>query len=118
MKKLLAVALSLPVLAVAGAPAAFAGIDGALATTSGSSAKWRHADDTFRICDNASDGHSVYVKFYYSGSGGELQLNWTGGAGTCTVRPYDIGEGKTVTYKSCIADTLWDTCSGWVTGVA
>lgn len=118
MKRTLVLALAVPALVIGGAPAAFAGSDGPLATTGGSTAKWRHADDTFRICDTNADGHSVYVKFYYSGSGGELQLNWTGGADTCTVRAYNIGEGKTVTYKSCIADTLWDTCSGWVEGVA
>jgi hypothetical protein len=58
------------------------------------------------------------VSFHYDGSGGELRLNWTGGAGTCGNRSYNIGEGKNVYYKSCQDDAFGDTCSGYVRGVA
>lgn len=105
-------------LVVGTAPAAFAGSNGPLASTNGSTARFFHDGDYFKMCDTASDGHSVYVKFKYSGSGGELKLSWTGGADSCVNRTYNIGEGKTVQYKSCVADTAWDTCSGWKEGVA
>jgi hypothetical protein len=99
------------------APAA-AGTNGPVASTDGSTAQFFHDGDKFKICDTDSDGDSVYVEFNYSGSGGDIRLNWTGGEGTCTTRTYNIGEGKTVNYKSCQDDTAWDTCSGYKQGEA
>lgn len=77
-----------------------------------------HSGDVFRICDTDADGDSVYVKFSYAGSGGDIRLNWTGGGGTCTNRTYNIGEGKIVYYQSCEDDAFNDTCSAKVTGTA
>jgi hypothetical protein len=99
-------------------PAAFAGTNGPLATSGGSSAKWFHSGDYFHLCDTRSDGDPVYVEFSYSGSGGEIRLNWSGGADTCVDRTYNVGEGKTVRYHTCVDDTFNDTCSVYKEGVA
>jgi hypothetical protein len=96
----------------------WAGSNGPIASTDGSTAQFFHDGDNFKICDTDSDGDSVYVSFNYSGSGGDIRLNWTGGSGTCTTRSYNIGEGKTVNYKSCQDDALGDTCSAYKQGTA
>lgn len=122
MKKLIAVGAALTFFTFVGNSPAFGGTNGPLATTDGSSVKFYNAGDYFHICDTDADGDSVYVSFHYSGSGGELRLNYTGGVagGTngCINRTYNIGEGKTVYYKSCESDAFRDTCSDYVTGVA
>lgn len=118
MRKLMAVLSAVLLFLFIGASPAFAGTNGPIVSTDGSTAKWYHDGDYFHICDTDSDGDSVYVSFYYSGSGGDIRLNWTGGAGTCVNRSYNIGEGKDVWYKSCQDDAFGDTCSGYVRGVA
>lgn len=118
MRRLFTLVTASAVFIALGTGPAFAGTNGPWVTTDGSSAKWFHDGDYFRICDTDADGDSVYVEFYYSGSGGNIRLNWTGGNGTCTDRSYNIGEGKDVFYRSCQDDTPPDTCSGWVRGVA
>lgn len=118
MKRLLTFGAAAVLFTVLGSGTAFAGTNGPLVTTDGSSAKFFHDGDYFHICDTDADGDSVYVSFHYSGSGGELRLNWTGGAGTCVNRTYNIGEGKDVYYKSCQDDAFTDTCSGYVKGTA
>jgi len=118
MKKLLAVVTAVLMFTFLGSGTAFGGTNGPLVTTDGSTARWFADGDYFHICDTDSDGDSVYVSFHYSGSGGELRLNWTGGAGTCVNRTYNIAEGVRVYYKSCQDDAFTDTCSGYVSGVA
>jgi hypothetical protein len=118
MRRVITVVSAVVLFLGVGTGIASAGTNGPIASTGGSTAQFLHSGDIFRICDTNSDGNSVYVKFHYSGSGGDVRLNWTGGSGTCTDRPYNIGEGKTVYYTSCISDTLWDTCSGEKSGVA
>ncbi len=118
MKKLLAVVTSALMFTFLGSGTAFAGTNGPLVTTSGSSVKWIANGDYFQICDTDPDGDSVYVKFHYSGSGGDLRLNWTGGASHCVNRTYNITEGRRVYYQSCEDDTFTDTCSREVSGVA
>lgn len=117
--KVVAFFVALPAIVLLGAQPAFAGTNGPLSSTPGSSARFFHDGDYFRICDTRADGDPVYVEFYYSGSGGEIRLNWTGGNGTCTNRTYNIAEGKTVHYRSCVDDSFNDTCADdYVTGVA
>lgn len=118
MKRLLAVVTTVLMFTFLGSGTAFAGSNGPIVSTDGSTAKFFADGDYFHICDTDADGDSVYVSFHYSGSGGELRLNWTGGSGTCVNRTYNIGEGKTVYYKSCQDDAFTDTCSGYVSGVA
>lgn len=117
-RSILALPIALFFALFVGTPAAFAGSNGPVASTDGSTAQWMHQYDYFNICDTDADGDWVYVEFYYSGSGGNLKLNWTGGANTCVARGYNIGEGKTVHYRSCQDDAFNDTCSGWKSGVA
>lgn len=119
MKKLILMAIALLALVLFGASAAFAAAsaNGPLVTTAGSSAKFYHSGDYFTICDTRGEGDWVYVKFHYSGHG-DIQLENHGGNGSCINRAYNITEGVTVEYKSCISDAFNDTCSGWVKGVA
>jgi hypothetical protein len=116
--RMLTLPFALVLAIVIGYGPAFADTNGPLATTGGSSAQWFHSGDYFRICDTRSDGDAVYVKFSYSGSGGDIILRWSGGSGTCTNRTYNITEGRTVTYRSCVDDFPPDTCSSPKTGVA
>ncbi|HEY0167274.1 MAG TPA: hypothetical protein VGB75_09540 [Jatrophihabitans sp.] len=118
MRKLVTVVIAALLFLSLGASPAFAGTNGPIVSTDGSTAKFFADGDYFHICDTDSDGDSVYVSFYYSGSGGDIRLNWTGGAGTCVNRTYNIGEGKAVYYKSCQDDAFTDTCSGYVKGTA
>ena len=102
-----------------GTSGAWAGTNGPLVTTDGSSAKFIANGDKFQICDTDSDGDQAYVKFHYAGSGGTLRLNNTSGAGTCqTKSKYNIPEGRTVYYQSCQDDFPPDTCSKEVYGRA
>lgn len=124
MRRFLVVLISTSLFIALGMGVATAGTNGPVASTDGSSAQFFHSGDKFKICDIDSDGDSVYVQFHYEGSGGDIRLNYTGGTngGTngsgCVMRTYNVGEGKTVFYKSCQNDAFNDTCSSEVTGIA
>lgn len=123
MKKIGFILMSAAAMILWGASPAFAGTNGPLATTDGSSAQFFHTsangNEYFRICDTDADGDSVYVSFNYSGSGGDIRVNNTAGsASPCKIFSLNIAEGKTVNYKSCQDDSFGDTCSGTKQGIA
>jgi hypothetical protein len=99
-----------------------AGGDKDTATTEGSAVTFSADGDVFTICDTQDDGDPVYVKLSYKGSGSGIRLrndDGPGGAGDgCVERAYDIGEGTKVSFESCEADSLFDTCSDEITGTA
>lgn len=73
--------------------------------------------ESFKVCDTAADGNSVYVRWQFNGGSGREQQY--GGNGSCVTFSHNWAEGLTVKFQSCEdVNNFWDDCSGWVTAIS
>jgi hypothetical protein len=120
-KKAFVVIASAAALVMGFATTASAGTD-AVSQRGDTYAKFISYGDKFKVCDKATDGFDAYVEYKYVKVNGVTQHeeHHVGtGSGTCATFDHNFGEGRSVTFRACVAvPGFIDPCDGWKVGIA
>nr|WP_158886992.1 hypothetical protein [Amycolatopsis anabasis] len=93
------------------------------AGTCAAEGQFRSSDAHFLVYDRAADGKSAVVAYWLAGGAGPLYAWNSGGNGTHTDRPANVGKGGWVFYKVCVANysatnPVLESCSPGLTDYA